>query len=72
MGFWIDGDVAGLKAVKDGVLDATMTQKTQYMGKLALDSALDLIDGKQLPKGTAARGGPDDKENVAPFIEHHP
>src|ERR1700686_4833716 len=48
--FGFDGDVAGLKAVRDGTLDATMTQKTQGMGKLALDSALDLIAGKQLPK----------------------
>jgi ribose transport system substrate-binding protein len=38
--FGFDGDVAGLKAVRDGTLDATMTQKTQGMGKLALDSAL--------------------------------
>src|SRR5206468_12240370 len=43
--FGFDGDVAGLKAVRDGTLDATMTQKTQGMGKLALDSALDIIDG---------------------------
>jgi len=26
--FGFDGDVAGLKAVRDGTLDATMTQKT--------------------------------------------
>ena len=45
-----DGDVAGLKAVETGTLDATMTQKTQGMGKLALESALDLAAGKQVPK----------------------
>src|SRR6476646_6039880 len=70
--FGFDGDVAGLKAVRDGTLDATMTQKTQYMGKLALDSALDLIDGKQLPKEQLQEAVLTTKENVAPFIENHP
>ncbi len=70
--FGFDGDVAGLKAVRDGTLDATMTQKTQYMGKLAVDSALDLIDGKQLPKEQLQEAVLTTKENVAPFIDNHP
>jgi len=70
--FGFDGDVAGLKAVRDGTLDATMTQKTQGMGKLALDSALDLIDGKQLPKEQLQEAVLTTKENVEPFIEKHP
>ncbi|MEI8635158.1 substrate-binding domain-containing protein [Vibrio sp. PP-XX7] len=44
-----DGDMAGLKAVKDGVLAATMTQQTQYMGRLAVRSAIDLIEGRFVP-----------------------
>jgi ribose transport system substrate-binding protein len=70
--FGFDGDTAGLKAVRDGTLDATMTQKTQYMGKLALDSALDLIDGKQLPKEQLQEAVLTTKENVGPFIDNHP
>jgi ribose transport system substrate-binding protein len=70
--FGFDGDVAGLKAVKDGTLDATMTQKTQGMGKLALDSALDLIAGKQLPKEQLQEAVLTTKENVGPFIDKHP
>lgn len=70
--FGFDGDVAGLKAVRDGTLDATMTQKTQYMGKLALDSALDLIDGKQLAKEQLQEAVLTTKENVGPFIDKHP
>ncbi|MBV9998419.1 MAG: sugar ABC transporter substrate-binding protein [Verrucomicrobia bacterium] len=70
--FGFDGDVAGLKAVQDGTLDATMTQKTQYMGKLALDSALELADGKQLPKEQLQEAVLTTKENVAPFINQHP
>jgi ribose transport system substrate-binding protein len=70
--FGFDGDVAGLKAVQDGVLDATMTQKTQYMGKLALDSALELAEGKQLPKEQLQEAVLTTKDNVAPFINQHP
>jgi len=70
--FGFDGDVAGLKAVRDGTLDATMTQKTQGMGKLALDSALDLIDGKQVPKEQLQEAVLTTKENVGPFIDKHP
>lgn len=70
--FGFDGDVAGLKAVRDGTLDATMTQKTQGMGKLALDSALDLIAGKQLPKEQLQEAVLTTKENVEPFIDNHP
>jgi ribose transport system substrate-binding protein len=70
--FGFDGDVAGLKSVKDGVLDATMTQKTQYMGKLALDSALDLIAKKELPKEQLQEAALTTKENVDPYIKQHP
>jgi ribose transport system substrate-binding protein len=67
-----DGDVAGLKAVADGTLDATMTQKTQGMGKLALESALALADGKQVPKEQLQEAVLTTKENVKPFIDQHP
>jgi ribose transport system substrate-binding protein len=67
-----DGDVAGLKAVEAGTLDATMTQKTQGMGKLALESALALAEGKQLPKEQLQEAVLTTKENVKPFIENHP
>lgn len=70
--FGFDGDVAGLKAVRDGTMDATMTQKTQGMGKLALDSALDLIAGKQLPKEQLQEAVLTTKENVGPLIDKHP
>src|ERR1700724_2736136 len=70
--FGFDGDVAGLKAVRDGTLDATMTQTTQGMGKMALDSALDLIAGKQLPKEQLQEAVLTTKENVGPFIDNHP
>jgi len=67
-----DGDVAGLKAVQSGVLDATMTQRTQAMGKLALESALKAINGGKLPPEQLQEATLTTKDNVAPFIEQHP
>ncbi|WP_428374713.1 sugar ABC transporter substrate-binding protein [Lichenicoccus sp.] len=67
-----DGDVAGLKAVQKGTLAATMTQKTRYMGKLALDTALDLIAGKTVPPLQLQAAVLTTKANVAPFIAQHP
>ncbi len=67
-----DGDVAGLKAVESGTLNATMTQKTQGMGKLALESALALADGKEVPKEQLQEAVLTTKENVKPYIEQHP
>jgi ribose transport system substrate-binding protein len=67
-----DGDVAGLKAVRDGTLQATMTQQTQGMGKLALNSALDAVNGKTLPKEQLQEAVLTTKDNVGPYIEKHP
>lgn len=70
--FGFDGDVAGLKAVQAGVLDATMAQATQKMGRLALQSALDLIAGKKVPAEQLQPAVLTTKANVEPFIKHHP
>lgn len=70
--FGFDGDIAGLEAVRAGTLDATMTQKTRYIGKLAMDSALDLIDGKHLPKEQLQEAVLTTKENVDFLLRKHP
>ena len=67
-----DGDRAGLEAVKNGTLDATMTQQTQLMGRMALQSALDLVAGKSVPKEQLQPATLTTKDNVEPFIENHP
>lgn len=67
-----DGDVAGLEAVRDGVIDATVTQQTQLMGRLAYESALKLIDGEEVPAEQLQEGIVTTAENVDPFIEEHP
>ncbi len=67
-----DGDTAGLLAVKNGTLDATMTQKTQFMGRLALQSAMDLMAGKPVPKQQLQPAELTTKDNADPFIAQHP
>lgn len=67
-----DGDDAGLQGVKDGTIAATMVQKTMYMGQLAVQSALRLVNGEsvepeQLQEGTLAT-----TDNVDEFIGEHP
>ena len=49
-----------------------MTQRTQAMGKLALESALDLIAKKSVPKEQLQEATLTTKENVGPFIDKHP
>ena len=67
-----DGDVAGLEAVRDGVLNATMTQQTQLMGRLAVESALKLVRGEDVPAEQLQEATLTTQENVEPFIEQHP
>jgi ribose transport system substrate-binding protein len=67
-----DGDVAGLKAVKAGSVDATMTQQTQFMGRLALDSALKLIAHESVPKEQLQKAMLTTKDNVDAYIAKHP
>ena len=70
--FGFDGDTAGLQAVQTGTLAATMTQRTQHMGELAVESALDLINKKAVPKTQLLPATLTTKANVAPFIKNHP
>ncbi|MBJ7556919.1 substrate-binding domain-containing protein [Marinomonas spartinae] len=67
-----DGDYAGLQAVENGVLAATMTQQTQRMGRLAVTSAVKLIKGEPVPKEQLLKGTLTTKANVKKFIANHP
>jgi len=72
---WIagfDGDVAALKALKDGVFDVTATQQTQGMGRLAVDSAIKLVAGEQVPAEQLQDATLTTKDNVEQFIANHP
>ena len=67
-----DGDLAGLEAVEKGVLAATMTQQTQFMGRLAIRSAIDFINGVYVPATQLQNATLTTKDNVAKFIKVHP
>ena len=67
-----DGDTAALEALRDGVFDVTATQQTQYMGRLAVDSAIALVKGEDVPKEQLLEATLTTKDNVGPFIENHP
>jgi len=49
-----------------------MTQRTQFMGKLALQSALDLIAGKKVAAEQLQDAALTTKENVDGYIANHP
>jgi len=70
-----DGDPAGLEAVRDGRLDATMVQQTQLMGRLAVQSACDVIAGEDVPAEQLQEAflvTKDDPQQVEEYIAEHP
>jgi ribose transport system substrate-binding protein len=67
-----DGDFAGLRAVRDGKVDATMTQQTQRMGRMSVTSALALMHGKQVPKQQLLPAFLTTKANAAKYLASHP
>ncbi|MDM0038248.1 sugar ABC transporter substrate-binding protein [Variovorax sp. J22G21] len=67
-----DGDVGGLKAVQSGGLDATVTQPTFTMGRMAVDAVTDLLAGKKPPVDQPMEGVLTTKANVDKFLKSHP
>ncbi|MEK8028272.1 sugar ABC transporter substrate-binding protein [Pseudaquabacterium rugosum] len=67
-----DGDIGGLKAVQRGGLDATVTQPTFTMGRMAVDAVTDLLAGKKPPADQPKDGVLTTKDNVAKFLKAHP
>lgn len=67
-----DGDVAALRALKDGVFHVTATQQTQGMGRLAVDSAIKIAAGEQVPAEQLLDATLTTKDNVQQFIDNHP
>ena len=67
-----DGDTAALEALRDGVFDVTATQQTQYMGRLAVDSAIKLVAGESVPAEQLLEATLTTKDNVEGFIANHP
>ena len=73
MGF--DGDFAGLEAVRDGVMDATMVQQTQKMGRMAVESACALAAGESVPETQLQEAfllTAKDSDKAQEYIDEHP
>ena len=67
-----DGDVGGLKAVQSGSLDATATQQTFTMGRMAVDAVTAVLGGKSIPKDQPTDAKVTTKANVEQFLTAHP
>jgi ribose transport system substrate-binding protein len=67
-----DGDVGGLKAVQGGSLDATATQQTFTMGRMAVDAVTAVLGGKSVPKDQPTDAKVTTKANVEQFLSAHP
>jgi len=67
-----DGDVGGLKAVQSGSLDATATQQTFTMGRMAVDAVTAVLAGKSVPKDQPTDARVTIKSNVDQYLKAHP
>ena len=70
-----DGDFAGLEAVRDGEVDATMVQQTQEMGRLAVRSACDFVAGNEVPEEQLQEAfllTKDEPDKAQEYIDEHP
>lgn len=67
-----DGDIGGLKSVQSGGLDATVTQPTFTMGRMAVDAVTDLLAGKTVKFDQPMEGVLTTKDNVEEFLKNHP
>jgi ribose transport system substrate-binding protein len=67
-----DGDPAGLEAILNGTLGATETQPSVGIATLAVESALKLINGEDVPAEQLQDGVLTTKDNAQQFITEHP
>ncbi|MBH0239343.1 sugar ABC transporter substrate-binding protein [Methylobrevis albus] len=67
-----DGDTAALEALEKGVFDVTATQRTQFFGRQAVDSAIAIVAGQEIEPMQLFPATLTTKENVAQFIAEHP
>lgn len=63
----IDGLMEAIKAIKNGEMNATVLNDPQYLGELAVEVALGILDGKDYPEFVDAGTGLVTTENAADF-----
>ena len=67
-----DGDTTALPIVADGGIDATATQQVRAIGRLAVDSALALVAGEELPAEQLLPGFLTTPGNAPQFVAERP
>ncbi|WP_308917199.1 substrate-binding domain-containing protein [Jannaschia sp. LMIT008] len=67
-----DGDTTALPILADGGFDATATQQVRGIGRLAVDSAIALVAGEELPPEQLLPGFLTTPENAQQFVDEHP
>lgn len=64
----IDGLMEAIIAIKAGKYDATVLNDPQYLGQLAVDTALGVLKGEKYPDFIDAGTGLVDKNNVEQYV----
>lgn len=67
-----DGDTTALPVLADGGFDATATQQVRGIGRLAVDSAIKLVAGEELPAEQLLPGFLTTPENAQQYVDEHP
>ncbi|WP_116087037.1 substrate-binding domain-containing protein [Tropicimonas sp. IMCC34011] len=67
-----DGDTTALPVLAEGGFDATATQQVRGIGRLAVDSAIKLVAGEELPAEQLLPGYLTTPENAQQYVEEHP
>lgn len=67
-----DGDTTALPVLAEGGFDATATQQVRGIGRLAVDSAIKLAAGEELPAEQLLPGFLTTPENAADYVAEHP
>jgi ribose transport system substrate-binding protein len=67
-----DGDTTALPILAEGGFDATATQQVRGIGRLAVDSAIKLAAGEELPAEQLLPGFLTTPENAAQYVAEHP
>ncbi|MBU2961031.1 substrate-binding domain-containing protein [Citreicella sp. C3M06] len=67
-----DGDTTALPVLAEGGYDATATQQVRGIGRLAVDSAIKLAAGEELPAEQLLPGFLTTPENAADYVAEHP
>ncbi|TQS73335.1 sugar ABC transporter substrate-binding protein [Rhodobacteraceae bacterium] len=67
-----DGDTTALPVLAEGGFDATATQQMRGIGRLAVDSAIELVAGETLPSEQLLPGYLTTPDNAAQYVQEHP